>query len=765
MTLGKWVIKYRWLVLAATLVVAFAAASGGRHLGFTNDYRYFFGGENPQLLAFESIQDTYSKNDNVLFALAPRDGRVFTNRTLAAVAELTEAAWLVPFSSRVDSVTNFQHTRADGDDLVVEDLVPDAGGASDADLEGVKAIALAEPLLLNRIVNPDATVTGVNVTINLLGERMDEVPEVAAYVRAVKADFASRYPDIDFYLTGTTMMNNSFPEASRDDMSRLVPLMLLVIIVVIYILIRSVAATVATTVVIIISALTGMGIAGWIGIPISAPSAVAPTIIMTLAVADSIHVLVTVVHEMQRGRTKFEAIEESLRINLQPVFLTSITTALGFLTMNFSDAPPFNDLGNIVAVGVVGAFFYSIFFLPAMIAILPMRFSTVTGEKRHLMERLGEVVVARRGLLFFGVLGVMVVLTAGMLKIELDDLFVNYFDERYEFRRHTDFVTEKMTGIYTIEYSLGAGGEGGVAEPEYLEKLEEFARWFEEQDGVMHVFSVTDIMKRLNRNMHGDDDAYYRLPDTRELAAQYLLLYEMSLPFGLDLTDRINIDKSATRLTVTMRSLRTKEILALEERAVTWLRDNAPDHMFGYGASPAIMFAHIGEQNIRSMLTGTAVALVLISAILAVALRSVKIGVISLVPNLMPALMAFGLWGYLVGQVGLAVSVVTAMSLGIVVDDTVHFLSKYLRARRERGSDVEDAVRYSFHTVGTALWTTSLILIAGFFVLTFSGFKINADMGLLTAIVIAIALVVDFLFLPPLLMWLDRVKLDGSDGR
>jgi hypothetical protein len=168
------------------------------------------------------------------------------------------------------------------------------------------------------------------------------------------------------------------------------------------------------------------------------------------------------------------------------------------------------------------------------------------------------------------------------------------------------------------------------------------------------------------------------------------------------------------------------------------------------------MFSHIGERNIRSMLTGTALALVLISGILAVALRSVKIGLISLIPNLVPALTAFGLWGFIVGQVGLAVSVVTAMSLGIVVDDTVHFLSKYLRARREQGKSAEDAVRYSFHTVGTALWSTSLILVAGFYILTFSGFTLNADMGLLTAIVIAIALVVDFLFLPPLLMKLDR---------
>ena len=204
-------------------------------------------------------------------------------------------------------------------------------------------------------------------------------------------------------------------------------------------------------------------------------------------------------------------------------------------------------------------------------------------------------------------------------------------------------------------------------------------------------------------------------------------------------------------------------MLDTEARAQEWLRDNAP-HMKSGGASPSVMFAYIGQRNIISMLTGTSIALVLISLVLLLALRSVKIGLISLVPNLAPAAMGFGLWGILYGQVGLGLSVVMGLTLGIVVDDTVHFLSKYLRARRERGMDANDAVRYAFHTVGIALLVTTLVLIAGFMVLTQSGFKLNADMGLLTAITIALALVADFLFLPPLLMKLDRKREQPAES-
>ncbi len=276
------------------------------------------------------------------------------------------------------------------------------------------------------------------------------------------------------------------------------------------------------------------------------------------------------------------------------------------------------------------------------------------------------------------------------------------------------------------------------------------------QPETMHVFTLTDIIKRLNKNLHADDPAKHTIPDNRDLTAHFLLLYEMSLPYGLDLNDRINVDKSSTRVVVRIKTISTKEFLALDQRAQTWLKDNAPHIKSGLGSGTGMMFANIGQRNIRSMLFGTTVALVLISLILIIALRSVKIGLISLIPNLAPAAMGFGLWGFMVGEIGLSLSVVSTMSLGIVIDDTVHFLSKYLRARRENNLNSHEAVCYAFRTVGRALIITSIVLAAGFFVLATSSFELNSGMGLLTAIVILFALAADFLFLPPLLMKLEE---------
>jgi len=760
---GETVIRYRWFVIAAMLSFLAFSASGIARLEIASDVRLFFSDENPQLKALEELENVYTKEGNVLIVLAPADGNVFTREFLTALEKYTEKAWQVPFSLRVDSITNFQNTRAQGDELIVEDLVRDAGSLTDAQIEEIKRTALNEPLLRNRLVSSQGHVAGINVNVIPTARTVENL-KVANFAKKMAAEFEAEYPGSKAYLTGGVMIDNAYYEATTDDILNFVPVMLALMILTTYAMIRSVSGTDVTLVIISSAAVTALGLTGWLGIKVSPSSAGAPVIVLTLAVADSIHVLTTMFFQMKNGLSKHDAIVESLRINMQPIFLTSITTAVGFLSMNFSDAPPFHDLGNTVAIGVMGAYMYSVLLIPALMSMLPVKVKAGAGSKRPVMERFGDFVVEYRRPLFWGVLAFMLVLASGIPKIVLNDSFVDYFDERYKFRTDTDFVEKNLTGLNIIEYSIGSGEEGGIMEPAYLRKLDEFARWYKKQPKVAHVGSIVDIMKRLNKNMHNDDEAFYRVPENRQLAAQYLLLYEMSLPFGRDLNNMVNVDKSASRFTAFLNIRTTMALQEMERKGNQWLKENAPPEMHAAATGLSVMFSHLSERNIRSMLRGTAFALVMISAILMVALGSVRIGVASLVPNLVPAVLTYGLWGHLVGEIGLAVSVIAAITLGIVVDDTVHFLSKYLRARREMGLNPPDAVRYSFRTVGNALFTTSLVLVAGFMVLASSGFMVNSSMGLLTAITITFALMADFLFLPPLLMKWDK-KEAASAGR
>jgi len=746
----RWIIRWKYLVVLVTFALTFSAAYGMLSLGFSNDYRMFFSDDNPQLLAFDKMQATFNKNDNVMFVITPKSGKVFTPETLTVIKDITHEAWQMPFSTRVDSITNYQHTAAEEDDLVVDDLVVDPDSLSTQDLLKIQSIAINEPTLVRRLVSPDSKYAGVNVTVQLPGEALDEVPKAVEFARELKRKMLEKYPDIEIRLVGLAVMNNAFPEASKDDVMNLYPLALGFIALTLLVLLRGLSGTIATFIMIIMSILTAMGLAGWSGILLSPPVMSAPIMILTMAIADAVHLLVTMRHELAIGLNKNKAIVESMRINFRPIFVTSLTTVLGFLSLNFSDAPPFRDLGNIASMGVAVAFFFSITFLPALVSILP-----ATGKKevagKQLMTKFGEFVIAKRKPLLIGNTLIILALSAFVPMNELNDQFVNYFDESIEFRRDSDYASEHLTGVYYIDYALGTGESGGISEPHYLSEVAKFAQYLRSQPEVIHVQTISDTFKRLNKNMHGDDPAWQRLPEERNMAAQYLLLYEMSLPYGLDLNNQIDVDKSATKIAVTLKTLTSNEVITFDDATMKWLHDNTPD-IKPYSSGPTVMFAHLGKRNIHSMLIGTTVALVLISAVLIFFLGSLKYGFISLLPNLTPALAAFGIWGLTVGQVGIGLSIVTGMTLGIVVDDTVHFLSKYLRARREKGLSAEDAVRYAFNNVGLALVVTSLVLIAGFMILAQSHFYLNSSMGLLTSVVIALALIIDLTFLPPLLM-------------
>ena len=752
---GQFVTQRPWIIIGLTILWVFAATSGGQYLSFTTDYRAFFSDENPQLLAFEEVERTYTKFDNVLFVVAPESKDIYKSETLEAIQFLTEGSWQLPYSIRVDSVTNYQHSYAEEDDLIVEDLVFDPSELNDEDLKHIKETAEGEPLLFGQLVSYEGHTAGINVTIQLPGINVtEEVPEVVIVTRKLAAEFRRKYPDHQLYVTGVNMLNNAFSEASQQDMSTLIPLSFLVILVMIGLILRKWTGTFTTFWVIMLSIMAAMGAAGWMGVKLTPASISAPIIILTLAVADSVHILTNFFHKLRQGNSRMDSMVESLRVNFQPVMLTSLTTAIGFLSMNFSDAPPFRDLGNISAIGVVAAFILSVTLLPALMVLLPAHKGKKETETPA-FQGLANFVIKKQKLLFYGVGGLMVATVALIPLNEINDQFVEYFDKSIPFRVASDFASENLVGVYRIEYSLDSGNPGGISDPEYMQRVEDFANWFREQSGVLHVSTYTDIMKRLNRNMHGDDDAYYKIPESRELAAQYLLLYEMSLPYGLDLNNRLNVDKSSVRLIVSIENLSVNETLALESLARGWLQDNAPS-MNTEGTGPSVMFSHITRRNISTMVWGTIFALALISILLIFALRSFKMGMISLIPNIVPILMGFGLWGLFVGEIGLSLSVVAGMTLGVVVDDTVHFLSKYLRARNEQGLSPEDSIRYAFSTVGMALWVTTIVLVAGFLMLTLSSFKVNASMGLMTAVTVAIALFVDFLFLPPLLLKIEE---------
>ncbi|WP_243652865.1 efflux RND transporter permease subunit [Vibrio crassostreae] len=750
--------KRSFIVLLVVFSIIILSALGAKNLYFRGDYNIFFEGTNKQLMAFDEIQTTFAKTDNLAIVVAPEDGNVFTPETLTLIQNLTVDAWQIPYSSRVDSLANYQHTEAIEDDLLVEDLLYEEYEHTPERIAKVKQIALNEPLLKNALVSASGDVTIVNVTVQLPEiDKTAEVQEVIAAINAMIGKYQAQHPNVEFHKAGIIAMNNAFMTSAQQDSSTLVPLMLLVVLVFLTFMLRSFFSVVATLIVIISSIVATMGLSGWAGMFLSTATVNVPTLVLTLAVADCVHVIVTMRQAMQRGMEKAQAIQYSIKLNAMPILITSVTTAIGFLMMNMSDSPVLRDFGNLSALGVLIACFLSVTMLPALLKLLPVKRLPANPEaanKVTFMDKLGDFVVTNRKALL-PISTLVIVGAAALIPLnKVNDESVKYFDTSSEFRQAADFMEETVSGMTTLSIAVKTNESQAIADPVFLQAIGDFTDWLRVQPETDHVATLSDVYMRLNKNMHGDDESYYKLPLNRELAAQYLLLYEMSLPYGLDLNNQINVDKSSIKMVLTVDNLGSVELVELEERIYSWFTANAPQYEV-VASSPSLMFAHIGETNMASMLSTLPITLVLISGLMIFALRSVRLGMISLVPNIAPAIIGFGLWALISGEINLGLSVVVTLTLGIVVDDAVHFLSKYQRARIE-GKSAEEAVRYAFHTVGRALWITTVVLVAGFSVLAMSSFRLNSDMGLLSAIVIFIALVVDFILLPSLLMIFDK---------
>ena len=754
----------RWLTILLSLLVMLALAAGARYLVEVDvDVRNHFGNDDPHIVALEQLEDTYSLSDAALVAVAPKNGTIFTRETLVAIEELTEQLWRTPYVTRVDSIANYSHSEGFEDELVVDPLIDDAGSLSDEDIERIRSIALGTEEVAGRFVSRDGRVAGLVVSVTLPEDRELGKLEVTDFLYDAAHTAREMHPGIGYHLTGELVLNRAMRDAIDEEMAVLAPIALGTMLLVAIILLRSIWGTVAIVLMLVAVVLSALGFTGWTGMKLFGESGAALFVLMAVTVAHSVHVIEGMFAGLCQGMDRKQAAIHSLEINAWPVFLTSLTTAIGFLSLNFADMPPFRVMGNMVAFGALCAFVYSVTLLPAFLSIVPMRSPPVRPGRSDVFDRLGRFVVSHRGTLLWSFGALIVVLIAGISRIELKENWLELLDDSYEFRRSTDFISENFTGVESYEYSLDSGRESGITDVEYLRQIDAFAEWYRAQPEVAHVFAVTDIIKRLNKNLHGDDPDFHVLPGDSDLAAQYLLLYEFSLPVGRDLNNLIDVERSATRVTVVLRSLSTKEKIALDHRAQAWFRQNAPGLETG-ATGVAVVGASSIQRNIEGMLLGTAVAMAIVSLLLLFVFRSVRLGLISLIPNFVPAAMAMGLWGYAVGEVGVAASVVTAIAFGIIVDDTIHFMTKYVRGRKN-GLLPSESVQSAFRSVGKALVVTTVVFGLGFMVFGASGMTTNQALGLLVGMTVIIALLADFLFLPPLLMALDGTRETSQEIR
>ncbi|CAA0123828.1 Uncharacterised protein [BD1-7 clade bacterium] len=756
-------IQYRWLLFVLSLVVTGLAVTGLSMFKFDASVRSYFSPGYQYYEDFTHIEDTYGRESTALIMISPENGEVFTPGFLQALATLTDSAWTLMAVGRVDSIANYQHTFVEDDDLMVEDLIPLDEPITAERAAAISQIVVNEPTLINKLISADGkhVAVAINFTVDENDNAQSQSVVEALYEFA--EDFEQGYEAetgqaLDIAVTGNVVSIYHNIQIAKYDFGVMVPLMFLLMFVMLGLIMRTVAGTFIALLIAVMSAVGAFGLGSYFGITFAMMSFNGIIIIITVTVAHCIHILK---HYMQEydGTNKLEALTNSLVINALPVSLTSLTTLLGFLSLNFSKLPPVTSLGNVSAIGVVLCWMFSFTILPALALLLPFRPQKIHGSVLDpIMGKVADGVIANKGKILLGSGLLSIVMLALASQNIINDRFSELIRKPHEFRTDNEKVDRHFGALYDINLSMNAGESGGITDPAYLASMDKYATWLRAQPEVKSVTTIADTLKRLNQNLNGDDAAFYKVPEERELAAQYLLMYEMSLPFGLDLNNQIELNKEESRIRVTFASMDTTAVFDIVGRMLKWQEDNLPLAHQATPASVAVMWAHLSYDSLLSSIASSFMALLLISAIMVVALKSFKYGVISLVPNVFPAAFGFGVWYLISGEINMGLTAVMIITIGIVVDDTVHFLSKYKHARETLQQSTEDAVRYAFKTVGAAIVITTMVLVTGFSLLTISQAESNVNLGIMTAAILTSALILDFLLLPVLLLFLDGNK-------
>ena len=748
-----------WTVVVTVFVVLVLSAAGLDGLSKTNSYRAFLDDDYPTIVELDAVEAMFVDNKTANLLVVPSDQAIFTASTIEVLRSLTKDSWLIPHVRRVDSLTNFQHTEADGDQLNVNQLVPAAAQLTSQLLQRAKRISREEPALRKFLVSESTDVAGINITFDFGTQNVLSQVErdaVAIELLALLQQYREKYPDIDFRASGGFFVDY-FADVYLQKVSEvLTPVMVLVMVLLLAILLRSLSGVFMAVLIVVFSGVITMGVFGWAEMLLEAVAVLSPIVVMTLAVADSVHVIVGAQNALGQGFSKRDAILESLRVNFMPIFLTSLTTALGVITFVFTDFPSLRKLGLIVAVGVTVAFILSVTLLPVLMQWLPLRAIEKNSKSRRAVQSLADFVVAQHRKIVPIALFLSIFVSAFMLNGTIDESFSTAFKPYTRISQSIAITNQKMAGILRVDVAVqhfdkANSIQPAVSDPEFLRTIEKFQKWSMAQPHVTHVSSIVDTFKQLNKSMHGDKPEWYRLPQQADQAAQYLLLYELSLPYGFDLSNQISFDKSATLVTISANDASSANVVALADSIKQWFADNAPELQAMPTGIMTVMSDVTYRHLIPNMARGALIAILMVSIVLFVALRSWLLGFFGMLANIIPIGIGYGVWGMSGGLYNFAVIAVAGVCLGMVVDFAVHFIDKFRHGLKTQGS-AEQAVRYAFEKVASPLFITALVLICGFATIGFTESRSLAGLGLLTPIIIGAALIFDLLVLPAILL-------------
>lgn len=742
------IVSGRYAVFAIVALVTVILGMQLKHLRFEESESSYFAPDDARLLAVKRFERTFGNDDSVVVLV--EDKNVFSSALLDRVKALAAALEQgTPYVREVSWLGSAEVMSAQGDTLHVGALFKDIP-SSPEDLARLRSRALGDPALAGRFVSADGTLTAIVVELKAYpGDRELQRKEVGPAVAAIVA----RFPDLRVHLIGGPVMAQAFDQLVGEEIARFGLIGLVLFGVMLLVLLRSFKAALIPLVVMALSVVWTFALAAVFGWPMTGLAAMLPTLLVSIGICDSVHVIADYQQELEGGTAHPQAVVRSLERVAVPILLTTLTNVAAFIAFGGAPLKPINQLGVLAAVGIVLAAGLSLVLAPALLASgRALRQARPVPQREGRLDRMLQNAVgfamARPRSVALAFLAATVLAVGAAHRVEPQTKTVESFPRGAPLRLSYELMDQRMQGAMAVELVLTAPRPDGVRELDFLRRMAALQTRIQSHPMVTETRSLADVVARTNQALHGDDPAWNRLPAAAEQAAQYLFLYETS--GGKSLERLMSFDGSQARLTVRTRSLDSRDLRELEafidrEAATTLAQDTRLEAAGNFALVVALCDLIVQGEMLSFGLALAAVALLLLAI-----LRSVRLSLIALVPNVLPVVFAFGLMGLLGIPLHLPLMMLAPVVIGVAVDDNVHFFAHFRRHLSELGNQPA-ALRATVRHIGRALLFNSSVLFMGFGAFVFSQSTDLSEFGLVAAFAFLCALVSDLLLVPALL--------------
>ncbi|MFT5836100.1 MAG: putative RND superfamily exporter protein [Sulfurimonas sp.] len=739
--------KYK-LIILITLIVALLSISL-KDLAYEGSYKVWFDKESKILIDYENFRTTFSGDDTFVVAFKDEDG-IFNKKAIETILRLTQEFKMIDGVSRVDSLTNYQYISSEDDDIIVEDFIYESN-----DLNAKRVLALKDKLILHQLISQDAKTTMLAIRLSN-ATAINE--EVNIYVMEQIQNILKRIEqksNYKFYITGAPAITASLVSISQSDAMVLMPLAVVIVITFLFFIFRSFMGVLVPTVIIILTFLSALSIQILLGYKLNNFTVNIPSFITAIAIADAIHLYLAWSYYKMKGTENREAVTIALKTNIVPIGLTSFTTAIGFSSLGLSAIEPISTLGIAVTSGAIIAFLLSITIAPAILLTLsneykvkPIKFLNLSNVKGY-----GTFIVKYDKKIVFVFVVLFLSLIYGLNYIKIDSNSMKYFKEDTIVRSGSIFIEKNLTGSMVYEIILDSKEMDGIKKPAFLNTIVKFENEFKIKfENVRFTTSLKDIVIKMQKVLN--ETSANPLPKDQNLIAQYILLYSMSLPQGMEINDQIDTTERYLRLTINVDMVDTSKDLKMIKWVKEWWQHNTKYSADVQGQTA--IFAYMQSSVTDTLITSIGITLLIVVIVMFLIFRNLKMLWLFILPNIAPILLVAGIMGYLSINIDLGVAISAAVILGIAVDDTIHFFSKYFDAIKTKS--FEDTIDYVISHSGNAMILTTLILSFTFAIFGISSFIPNVNFAIVTVIALNLALLFDLILLPALLSLFYRKK-------